>query len=358
LAAPGGEYGNLSGISSGGVPMMIGDLSPLPTISQLQQSHARATLPSPFPPPTPPGVARITHVRSVVPTIRGVKFSENQSPRPQDRFFFTTNYYQGINGAVNQRLQSPIGYTQVYRYILGAEKTFMDGQGSIGIRMPIDTLTANPSTSQRSSNFGGTSTAVDNISLFAKYILLENRETGNLLSGGLALSLPTGPGNFAGFKSFASPINTVDFQPYLGYIVNSGRWYLQGFSIIDVPANSSSPTYIFNDVGIGYYLRRPDPDSRVDELITMIAPTFEVHINDPLNHRDVYNPKDISGVTDIVDLTYGINVGIRRNTIITFAIVDPITSPKPFDFEAVAFVNIFFGSPRRRPPTPPVVGGP
>lgn len=337
--------------------MMIGDLGPLPTITQLQQAHVRATLPSPFPPPTPPAVNRITHARSVVPTIRGIKFSENQSPRPQDRFFFTTNYYQGVNDAVNQRLQSPIGYTQVYRYILGAEKTFLDGQGSIGIRMPIDTVTANTTTSQGASRFGGTSTAVDDISLFIKYILLENRETGNLLSGGLALSLPTGPGNFGGFKSFASPVNTTDIQPYLGYIVNSGRWYLQGFSIIDIPGNPSSPTYIFNDVGIGYYIRRPDPDTRVDELITMIAPTFEVHVNDPLNHRDVFNPKDISGVTDIVDLTCGINVGIRRNTIITFAIVDPITSPKPFDFEAVAFVNIFFGSPRRRP-TPPVVGGP
>jgi hypothetical protein len=63
-------------------------------------------------------------------------------------------------------------------------------------------------------------------------------------------------------------------------------------------------------------------------------------------------------VTDIVDLTYGINVGIRRNTLFTFAIVTPVTSPKPFDFEAVAYVNIFFGAPRRRPPTPPVVSGP
>jgi hypothetical protein len=338
--------------------MMIGDLTPLPSISQLQQAHSRATLPSPFPPPTPPGVARVTHIRSVATSIRGVKFSENQSPRPQDRFFFTTNYYQGINDAINRRLQSPIGYTQVYRYILGAEKTFLDGQASLGFRMPIDTLTANPIPSQRSSSVGGTSTAVDDISIFAKYVLWENRETGNLLAGGMALSLPTGPGNFAGFKSFSSPVNTTEFQPYLGYIINSGRWYLQGFSIIDVPANPSSPTYIFNDVGIGYFLRRPDPDSRVDELITTIAPTFEVHVNDPLNHRDVFNPKDIAGVTDIVDLTYGINVGVRRNTLFTFAIVTPVTSPKPFDFEAVAFVNIFFGASRRRPPTPPIVGGP
>jgi hypothetical protein len=337
---------------------MIGDLSPLPSISQLQQRHTRATLPSPFPPPTPPGVARVTHGASVVPTIRGVKFSENQSPRPQDRFFFTTNYYQGVNDAVNQRLQSPIGYTQVYRYIFGAEKTFMDGQGSVGIRMPIDTITANPSTSQRSSNLGGTSTAVDDISIFAKYILLENRQTGNLLSGGLALSLPTGPGDFAGFKALASPVNTTTFQPFLGYIVNAGRLYFQGFSIVDVPANSSSPTYLFNDFGIGYFLRRPDPDPRVDEVITMIAPTFEVHVNDPLNHRDIFNPRDISGVTDIVDLTYGINVGVRRNTLFTFAIVTPVTSPKPFDFEAVAFVNIFFGASRRQPQTPPAVGGP
>ena len=48
-------------------------------------------------------------------------------------------------------------------------------------------------------------------------------------------------------------------------------------------------------------------------------------------------------MTDIVNLTYGINIGIFERTLITFGVVTPVTSPKPFDFEAMAFVNYFFG---------------
>ena len=90
----------------------------------------------------------------------------------------------------------------------------------------------------------------------------------------------------------------------------------------------------------------------------MIAPTFEVHVTDPLNHRNPYSLRDPAGMTDIVNLTYGLNIGIFERTLITFGVVTPVTSPKPFDFEAMAFLNYFFG-PRRRPQltTPPVLGG-
>jgi hypothetical protein len=49
----------------------------------------------------------------VVPSLRGMKISENMSPRPQDRIYFSFNYFQGVNDQVNQKLQAPIGYTQV-----------------------------------------------------------------------------------------------------------------------------------------------------------------------------------------------------------------------------------------------------
>ena len=54
-------------------------------------------------------------------------------------------------------------------------------------------------------------------------------------------------------------------------------------------------------------------------------------------------------MTDIVNLTYGLNVGIFERTLLTFGVVTPVTSPKPFDFEVMAFVNYFFGPGPRRP---------
>jgi hypothetical protein len=354
LYAQPGTFGSLEGISGGGIPQMIGDLGPPSTLRVLRAGQPG--LPSPFPPPRPPPVPRARGATMVIPAIRGTKISENMSPRPQDRVYYTFNYFQGVNDQVNARLQAPIGYTQVFREILGAEKTFLDGQGSVGIRMPIDTVTANSSVPKQFGSYGGTSTAVGDISVYFKYILLENRDNGNLLSTGMALGLPTGPGKFAGLNSFGSIVNTTSFQPFLGYILNSGRWYLHGFSAIDVPAISQDVTLFYNDVGIGYFLRRPDPN--VNEMISMIVPTFEVHITDPLNHRSPYSRTDFVGMTDIVDFTYGVSIGIYRRTLLTFAVVTPVTSPKPFDFEAIAFLNFFFGAPRRpQALVPPVVGG-
>jgi hypothetical protein len=352
-----GTFGTLAALSSGGMPQMIGDLGPLPQLSAVRQASG-GSLPSPFPPPRPPGVPRPRGATLVSPSIRGIKISEDQSPRPQDRVYFTFNYFQGVNDQVNQRLQAPIGYTQVFRYIGGFEKTFLDGQGSVGFRVPLDSVTANSASSRASGDFGGTSTAVGDMSIYGKYILLENRETGSLLSGGLAVTAPTGPGRFAGFDTFAPSPHGTSFQPFIGYIYNTGRLYFHGFTIVDVTTTGQDPVLLYNDFGLGYFLLRPDPRALSTPFISMIAPTFEVHVTDPLNHRNPYSLRDPAGMTDIVNLTYGINIGIFERTLVTFGVVTPVTSPKPFDFEAMAFVNYFFG-PRRRPQltTPPVLGG-
>ena len=61
---------------------------------------------------------------------------------------------------------------------------------------------------------------------------------------------------------------------------------------------------------------------------------------------------------DIVNFTYGLNVGVYRRTLFTFGLVTPVTGPRPFDLEATAFVNIFYGGSRRlQTSMPPAVGG-
>ena len=76
--------------------------------------------------------------------MRGLKISENQSPRPQDRVFFTFDYFSNVNGPLNQRLGAPVRDIRVYRYIFGWEQTFDDGNASIGVRLPLDQLTSGP----------------------------------------------------------------------------------------------------------------------------------------------------------------------------------------------------------------------
>jgi hypothetical protein len=318
---------------------MIGDLSPL-SISAL--ARTAATNPGPPPPPGPRGAS------PVYAAARNVKVSENQSPRPQDRIYFNFNYYNNVNDTLNRRDLSPVTQMKAYTYLFGIEKTFNDGKGSIGFRVPLDNLTANSNQNVLSTP---TSTASGNLSVIAKYILEQNMKTGSLVSVGFAITAPTGPSRFAG-APYLFPLNSVYFQPFIGYIYNYNRWYIQGFTGFNFTSNINDVSYIFNDIGVGYYLLRDD-DPRA--FLSAVAPTFELHVNNPINHRDVFNRFDIAGMPDTVDLTFGLNFQFRHAAVLTFAYVTPVASPKPFDSEAAVMLNIFYGRTRAglTPITPP-----
>ena len=108
---------------------------------------------------------------------------------------------------------------------------------------------------------------------------------------------------------------------------------------------------IYNDLAVGYFVIR-NQDS--NQWLTALAPTFELHVNNPLNHRDPFNRFDLAGSPDTVDLTFGLNFGIKNTAVLTAAFVTPVSSPKPFDSEAILMLNIFYGRTRRTVPiTPP-----
>ena len=114
-------------------------------------------------------------------------------------------------------------------------------------------------------------------------------------------TLPTGPGQFAGAK-YTEGIHSTEIQPFLGYLLIRNRFYLHGFLSLSVPSSIRDVTMVYNDLGIGYFVfRSTDPDS----ALTSVAPTFEVHVNSPLTHRDWFNANDPPGTADVVDLTYG-----------------------------------------------------
>ncbi len=333
-----------------GALTMIGDLGPglrfLPTSS----ISASVTVPQPFPPPTPPRPPSPARASALVPSVRGLKIAENQSPQPQDRLFFSFNYFADVNGSLNQRLGAPVSDIRVYRYIFGLEKTCDGGNASIGIRLPLDQITSNPRVLARFRQFGGTSTALDNMNLFGKFILRQDPSTGSLISVGLAITPTTGGGRFAGAQ-YIQFVNTTLFQPFVGYLWNRGNFYLHGFSAMEFPVNPSQVTEMFNDIGVGYFLLRSDDP---DRFLTAVAPTFEVHVSSPLNHHGFDNPREVAGTPAVVNLTYGVNFEFARNTLLTLGFVNPVTGPRPFDYEAVALLNVRFGRSARRA-IPPVI---
>jgi hypothetical protein len=315
-------------------PNMIGDLSPL-------YAHSAIT-PAPPLPPGPHGSAL------PYPSLRNFKVSENQSPRPQDRVFFDFNFYSNVNSTVNTAQRSPVNRLNAYTYMWGFEKTFDGGNGSIGMRLPLNSITA-----QSTTIAAPTSTALGNLDIFAKYILKQNVETGSLISAGFQITPPTATSRFAG-APYLYGLNTTYFQPFIAYLWRKDRFFVQGFSGFDFPANNADVTFMYNDVGLGYLLYQNTDTSR---FITMIAPTFEVHVNTPFNHRNPYNTYDPAASAYVTNLTYGLNVMLYGRAMVTTALVTPVSSPKPFDAEFALLLNYFFGRTVRQPTPiiPPVI---
>ena len=321
------------------LPVMLGDQAP-GAFRQFFPGPAASIAGPPQPgqpplPPVPGGGPRHAALSALLPSARGIKIAENQSPQPQDRAFFTYNYYNNINSELNGRIGAPVASMQAYRAMLGLEKTFLDGSASVGLRMPIDTLSAR----SRLAGLGGTRTALGDLSFFVKKVLLVDQASGSLLSGGLALTVPTGPASFAGSRGLTGG-HDAQLQPFLGFIKRWNRLYLQGFSAIDVPTNTRDVTLWYNDVGIGYFAySAADPNA----WLTAIVPTFEVHLNDPLSHRGAFRANDPAGTPDVVDLTYGASFVFRQHAVLSIFLADPITGPRPFDLEFAVLLNIYFG---------------
>jgi hypothetical protein len=275
----------------------------------------------------------------LVPAIRNFEISEDEGPRPQDRVYFGFNYFDNVNKYVNEVLESDLHRLRVYRETFGLEKTFLNGNASVGLRLPIDTLTTESNVPGLSSD----DTAVGDLTVILKYAFWRDRHTGSLLSGGLAITTPTGPDKFAGSSAVVN-INDTILQPYIGYYWSLGRAYIHGFSAIDVPTDSRDVTLLHNDIGIGYYLYQDRTGCR---LLTAAIPTFEVHVNNPLNHRGATNFADPAGTPDWVDLTTGLTLELHRRTTLAAAFVTPVTGPKPFDFEVLVQLNVRFGCSAR-----------
>jgi hypothetical protein len=278
---------------------------------------------------TPPAGVRVAGITgnkikviAPLPYRSAFKIAEDESPRPTDRVYVTYNYYNNVD-----RLLQGIPGTNanLNREVIGFEKTFLSGDASFGMRLPFLQM-------EGSQDFGDSH--VDDLSMILKYAFINNRETGNVFSGGLVLTAPTGEGLHIDGQS---TIHSTVFQPFLGFIYHVDRkLYLQGFSSVAAPTDSRDVTIWFNSLAAGYHLYRTDePDARLRGVV----PVVEFHVNTPLTHRGLQQIP--LGFDDSVDFTAGVYGQFRRATL-GIAVCTPLTGPKPYDIEAMASLNIHF----------------
>jgi hypothetical protein len=249
----------------------------------------------------------------------GMKIAENESPRPQDRVFLTYNYYDNILPSINGN--SGLSSINLHVETLGGEVTFLNGDASLGIRVPVYQLVGADQIDQE---------RLDDVSVIAKSAWINDGPDGSVFSTGLMVTLPTSQTTL-GLNG--ERLNSTIFQPFAGAIVQLGaRTYLHGFSSVAVPTDSRDATFLFNDIGLGYWLYR-DSDG---DWLTGVVPTIEAHANTPLNRRG--STKDPVGALESIVLTEGVHLFFGQS-VLQIGLATPVTGPRPFDVEAIAQLN-------------------
>src|SRR5262249_53272856 len=140
----------------------------------------------------------------------------------------------------------------VHREVFGFEKTFLNGDASFGMRVPIlQRSSQNGANSSLGFASGGGNTVdgFGDLSLIFKYAFVNDPDTGNVCSAGLLVAVPTGKDVRL---TNGEQLDTVFIQPWVGFIANAGRAYVQGFSSAVLPTDSRDVTFLSNDLGVGY----------------------------------------------------------------------------------------------------------
>jgi hypothetical protein len=272
----------------------------------------------------PPGFTQIT-VTDLVAVRAGSSFKigDNATALPEDRVTFSYNYFDNLSGT-NPGGANLVGLkADLHDEVFGLEKTFLDGNGSVGFRLPFFEPDG---TYADASNIG-------DLSLILKYAVLNNHATGNVLSTGLVLTVPTGPS----IQTIDGKINDTLIQPYVGYLVHGGAFFIQGFSSLVIPTDPKDITILFNDLEIGYTLYRGNGH----ETIRSISPVLEGHLVTPLSNRTSMNSSQVF-LPDILDFTAGVHVGLGERLLFSTGVNFPVTGPKPYDVEVLAQLSYQF----------------
>lgn len=223
-------------------------------------------------------------------------------------------------GVATTVVEPEIRNIAMYRETFGFEKTFLNGDASIGMRLPLLQTTGDGS-------FNG----IGDLSIVAKYAFYNNQQTGNLASLGMVVTAPTGD-DFGGIDG---QIHTTLLQPYVGVIYNFRRFFYQGFSAITIPTNSNDVTFLGNDFSLAYRLY--ENQSR---LVTAIIPAVECHVTTPLNKRNEFEG---GFLPDIVSFTGALHCQMGQRSVLSMGVNAPVTGPRPYNYEVFAQFNYAFG---------------
>jgi hypothetical protein len=282
----------------------------------------------------------------------GFKIADGETPIPTDRVYFTWNGFNDLRGrsgsfaGASSSSFSTTGFEVVivgdslvglkidtttnsstapiklnptgdlHSEIFGFEKTFLDGNASIEMRLPVYEGIGDSTGDFNGDHFG-------DVTAVLKYAFLRDPQ-GLTFSAGLGVTLPTGQG----VDLDTGTVRSVLFQPFVGYIYRFGDAYVQGFTSVVLSTSTQDPDLLFNDIGVGYEFYK----GQRGEVLRSIDSVLELHVTTPLTDRGT-NAELI--VSDIVSLTGGLQFGIGERSFLSLGINNPLSGPRPYGIEAI-----------------------
>ena len=139
-------------------------------------------------------------------------------------------------------------------------------------------------------------------------------------------NFPTGPKTFAGYPTSRESIPSRSSRSWA--TSPGGSSLRPGIQLDRRPHRSEARDDVLFDIGLGYFVYR---SQNPRAMISFIVPVFETHLNIPLNWVG-FQPHYIGGTPDVVDLTFGLNVGMSNKP----SSRRPISGPSPVPCRSAA----------------------
>ncbi len=296
---------------------------------------------------TSPGNTR-SEIR--LPKPGGPRVFKNEQSRamPTDRVFGLYHHFQNAF-----RLET--ASANVDLFTLGFEKTFLEGNTSIELRMPL----SNPvglSTGINGQSFQ-THSAGDLIVTFKALLYSDESQAVAL---GLAVNTPTGSDltvNVNDVQNFTLKNDATHLIPFVAYQATpNDDFFFNGFLQFDTPTNANSAqtsdgasgsvtdqTLMYADASFGYWLFRDDEA----ELLQGLAGVLELHYTTSLTRADNVDLGIVhfganSGRVDVINLTVGLQANVARSTSIRAAFVTPLRDGKNRFFDSEISLAVVF----------------
>jgi hypothetical protein len=286
-----------------------------------------------------------------------VRIQDNNNAMPQNRIFIDYNYFHNVPFTANG--------IDVNRVTPGIEKTFLQGMGSVEVRVPMAVtynstqfLAVGPDSSE--PEFG-------NVAIIPKILLTSNEE--HALSGGVAVALPTADDIRVFGRSGEQILNveneSVHLIPFLGYLYTPEHsdCFFQAFITLDVDLNGNAVTADttgngsltqigeWNDQSLasgsatfGKYLYQNYSQNSTVKSFSLIS---EAHYTGTASDADVLTSGPfILGNPDydlaLLNATFGGHLRLKDSTLTGGYTVPLTSSDRIFDGEFRLFINQFF----------------